>query len=132
MNWFVDTSALYAVLDADNTDHARAKQTWAVLLRADERLCCTNYVLLETISLIQRRLGMEAVRDFQTNVAPLLEVTWLDAAAHRAGVSALLIADRRKLSLVDCTSFETMSRLGLQRVFAIDSHFTEQGFTVVP
>jgi predicted nucleic acid-binding protein len=56
----------------------------------------------------------------------------MDSAAYRAGVNALLIADRPDLSLVDCTSFETMRRLGLTRAFAFDPHFTEQGFEVVP
>jgi predicted nucleic acid-binding protein len=120
------------VLDADDANHARARETWAALLRSDETLHCTNYVLVETFSLIQRRLGMEAIRAFQGNVAPLHEVTWIDPTAHRAGVNALLIADRRQLSLVDCTSFETMRRLGMTRAFAFDPHFAKQGFQVIP
>ena len=132
MSCFADTSALYAVLDADDANHARAREAWGVLLETDETLHCTNYILVETFSLVQRRLGIEAVRAFQGNVAPLLEVTWMDSAAHRAGVNALLIADRRDLSLVDCTSFETMRRLGLTRAFAFDPHFTEQGFEAFP
>jgi predicted nucleic acid-binding protein len=132
MSCFADTSALYAVLDADDANHARARETWAALLGSDETLHCTNYILAETFSLVQRRLGTEAVRAFQGNVAPLLEVTWIDSAAHRAGVNALLIADRRQLSLVDCTSFETIRRLGLSRVFAFDPHFAEQGCQVTP
>ncbi len=130
MTCFVDTSALYAVLDADDANHLVARQTWAALLEGDETLHCTNYILVETSALIQRRLGMEAVRAFEATFVPLVEVTWMDAAAHRAAIGALLIANQRRLSLVDCASFETMRRLGLTRVFAFDPHFAQQGFEV--
>ena len=44
----------------------------------------------------------------------------------------LLIANRRRLSLVDRTNFETMRRLGLTCVFVSDPRFAEQGFQVSP
>ena len=43
-----------------------------------------------------------------------------------------LAANRRKLSLVDCSAFETMLRLSIQAVFTFDKHFSEQGFDVIP
>jgi predicted nucleic acid-binding protein len=43
----------------------------------------------------------------------------------------LLVANRRDLSLVDCTSFEVMRRNGLEVVFTFDPHFHEQGFQVI-
>lgn len=45
---------------------------------------------------------------------------------------ALLAASRRKLSLVDCVSFEIMRTLGIKTVFAFDLHFAEQGFKSIP
>jgi predicted nucleic acid-binding protein len=46
--------------------------------------------------------------------------------------SALLAANRRLLSLVDCTSFQTMRLRGISRVFTFDHHFKEYGFEVQP
>ena len=43
----------------------------------------------------------------------------------------MLTAARRRLSLVDCVSFDVMRRLGLNRVFCFDQHFEEQGFDIV-
>jgi len=45
---------------------------------------------------------------------------------------ALLAADRRKLSLVDCGSFHVMRTRVVRTSFAFDPHFREQGFDVLP
>ena len=57
MTVFVDTSALMALLDADEARHAEAVQTWRRLLDDDHRLITSNYVLVEAYALVQRRLG---------------------------------------------------------------------------
>lgn len=128
MSVFVDTSAFLAVLDADDAEHERAKKTWEYLITNNELMTCSNYILVETFALVQRRLGMEAVRAFQEDVCPLLNIHWIDESDHRAGVTAVLAAARRRLSLVDCVSFEVMRRLGVNRVFCFDPHFKEQEF----
>jgi predicted nucleic acid-binding protein len=74
---------------------------------------------------------MEAVITFQNDVMPVLVILWVDEELHRRAVSALLTANRRRLSLVDCASFESMRQVGLRQVFAFDTHFTEQGFEVL-
>ena len=43
---------------------------------------------------------------------------------HHA-VAALLAANCRQLSLVDCTSFQAMRQLGIATVFTFDAHFVE-------
>jgi predicted nucleic acid-binding protein len=84
-------------------------------------------VLLESVALIQRRLGLGFVRRLRDELEPLLLVTWVDAALHRAALDAT-IAGSRDVSLVDHTSFELMRRRGIRRVFAFDDHFADEGF----
>lgn len=132
MSVFLDTSALLAVLDADDLSHARAREVWAELLGRSEDLVSTNYVLVETFALVQHRLGLEAVRTFQEDVLPLIRIYWVSEADHRAGVTALLTAGRRQLSLVDCVSFLVMRQLNLKTAFAFDRDFTAQGFETLP
>lgn len=131
MSVFVDTSALLAVLDGADQDHAAAAASLRGLLDAEEELFTSNYVMVETFALVQSRLGLGAVRLLQQDVVPLLRIAWLSEETHGAAVTALLTAARRRLSLVDCASFETMRRLGLKRAFAFDRHFAEQGFELV-
>ncbi len=64
MTVFVDTSAFYAVLDRDDANHSAARETWERLLRGAAVLLTSNYVLLETSTLVQHRLGVAALRAF--------------------------------------------------------------------
>lgn len=132
MTTFIDTSAFFAVLDRDDANHPRAKEQWSEILAHDQVMVTTNYVLVETFALLQHRLGVQAVRTFQQDVMPLITVEWVGEETHRSGVSALLAASKRRLSLVDCVSFETMRVLGIKKVFAFAPHFGEQGFTCLP
>ncbi|HEV8239537.1 MAG TPA: PIN domain-containing protein [Thermoanaerobaculia bacterium] len=128
MSVFVDTSGLIAMLDADEARHHEAAARWRQLVEEDEPLVATNYVMLETLALTQRRLGLDAVRLLVRDVVPLLDIEWVGEDAHEAAVAVLVAANRRSLSLVDCASFETMRRRGLTQAFAFDQHFAEQGF----
>ena len=102
---FIDTSALLAVLDADDRNHIKAKKQWENLVYEEATLICTNYVLIESFALIQYRLGLKAIAVFQDDIVPILTVEWIDELTHQEGVTAVLTAGRRKLSLVDCVSF---------------------------
>lgn len=132
MSAFVDTSALYALLNAQDPNHQAAAQAWSGLHERHETLTTSNYVLVETIALIQRRLGVQAVRDFQASFAPLFVVVWADAPLHERAMAAVLAIGSRDLSLVDCMSFEVMRETGIEAAFAFDDHFTRQGFRRIP
>jgi predicted nucleic acid-binding protein len=131
MRIFVDTSAFVAVLNANDQNHPTAKSAWIKLLESESNLVSSNYVIIETYALLQNRFGMDAIRIFQSDVLPVVDIIWVDESLHNQAVSAMLTANRRQLSLVDCTSFEAMRRYELDTVFVFDQHFLEQGFQVV-
>jgi predicted nucleic acid-binding protein len=89
-------------------------------------------VILETMALIQRRLGMDAVRRFCVEMLPVFHLFWVDTEVHAAAVGTLLAVGSRDLSLVDCVSFEQMRRMGVDTAFAFDRHFAEQAFKCLP
>lgn len=131
---FVDTSAMYAALDADDAHHGGAAAGWNRLLdgvAAGSLEGLTHgSVIVETSALVQRRLGMPAVRALHDGLLPALTTTWVDGELHGRAVSALLAADRREVSLVDWTSFELMRGLGIRQAFAFDDDFAAQGFAI--
>ena len=129
---FVDTSAFYALLDGDDAEHSRGLKLWEREPPGEGGLVTTNYVVLESMALLQSRLGMPAVRVFRDAILPLVRIEWIDEVIHAQAVSAFIATDRRGLSLVDLSSFETMRRLEIRSAFTFDRHFRKYGFETVP
>ena len=130
MSVFADTSFLVALLDEDDSKHADAVRLWR---RAEaERLSVitSNYVVLEACAVLQRRLGIPAMRRLVRQILEPVALEWVTREDHERAVESLLVADRRSLSLVDCVSFEVMRRLDVRECLAFDRHFAEQGFVV--
>lgn len=128
---FADTSGFFAVLDKEDTKHGSAEATWERLLVSREPLITHSYVLSETFGIVQRRLGVEAIRRLASELLPLVEVEWVDALLHRRAVGAMVAAGSRRISLVDYVSFEVMARRGIETAFAFDDDFLRAGFTLL-
>ncbi len=131
MRVFVDTSALYALLDADDANHRSAAEQWAILVEERHELICTGAILAEATALMQSRLGVEAVQALAGSLQPVLSVLWTGAEEHDRALGAVLAARRRSLPLVDCISFDCMRELGISRAFTFDHHFRERGLHVL-
>ena len=132
MSIFLDTSGLLAIINADDKYHVHAKKSWIEIISNNEYLLTTNYIIIETISLLQSRIGFDAVHTLHEDIIPVLHLQFINEAIHNAAMSALVTASRRNLSFVDCASFECMRRLGIKKAFTFDSHFSEQGFECIP
>lgn len=132
MNVFIDTSAFLAILNSEDLFHQAAKQTWTAILSNEYRLTCSNYILVELIALLQNRFGLDAVRLFENDILPVIDVIWIDEDTHKHAIKTLILLNQRRLSLVDCTSFEILRSQNFDRVFTFDSHFSELGFSVFP
>jgi predicted nucleic acid-binding protein len=131
---FVDTSALYAILDSDDEHHREAAEGWNRLLdliaeRTAEGVTHGS-VLVEASALVQRRLGMPATRALHDDLVPVLSTHWVDGSLHSRAVTALLAANSRDISLVDWTSFELMRQHTITDALAFDDDFTRQGFAL--
>ena len=132
MSVFADTSGLYALLVGSEEGHADLVQAFRDVLTGNRPLWTTSYVLIETIALLQNRVGLEPVRDFDEHVFPLLSVEWVSEDLHRRGARRLSRENRRRLSLVDCVSFEFMRQQGISDVLGLDRHFEEAGYRLLP
>ncbi|MDQ1438915.1 MAG: uncharacterized protein QOK43_2544 [Acidimicrobiaceae bacterium] len=133
MRTFVDTSALYALLDEDDDNHGSAG-AWLLSAGPDETdvLVTHSYIVVETAALVQRRLGAAAVRTLFDAFIPALTVMFVDEVLHRRAVAAYLAGLRRHVSFVDWVSFQLMRDSDLDRAFAFDRDFKHEGFVLVP
>ena len=130
MTVFVDTSAIYALLDRDDENHTPAGEAFARLIR-DESLLTHNYVVVESAALIQNRLGAAARRQLFDDLLGPFELIWVDERIHRSAAAAMIAAESPKISFVDWTSFEVMRQQSIDQAFAFGENFARQGFRLV-
>lgn len=131
MTVFADTSALFALLDAEGTDHARAAEAFRAL--AGEDLVTHRYVIAEAAALVRRRLGPSSVADLVDGLLAPMTVLGLADDVFDAVLTAHAGASGASgLSLVDRLSFELMRRERITTAFAFDRDFVAAGFAVLP
>ena len=129
---FVDSSAFLAIVKVDDLNHLRAKQQWTDLLNSNEALYTNNYVMVESIAIIQKRSGLKVVGQLQKNFLSLVNIDWISEEYHSQALETVFERKLRRLSLVDSTAFQTMRRLGIETAFTFDNHFREEGFRTIP
>lgn len=132
---FVDTSAIVALVDKRDRNHAVAKQTLERLGEAQVPLATSTDVVDEVITLVRRRLGHNVA---VTAGEALLRSRWcrlldVDASTREAAWSIFVRYDDKLFSFTDCTSFALMRTLGATDAFTFDrSDFSAAGFVAVP
>ena len=131
MTAFIDTSVLYALLATDVEEHAAARDAFTDLARTD-RLVTHASVEIETIRLVQRRLGMTAVERLVRDIMPAIDVETVQPEVHRRAREELLRTGSRSVSFVDQVSFAFMREQGIRLALAIDDSFAREGFETLP
>ncbi len=120
---FVDTGAFYATADRSDLHHAEAATTFKARGSCGD-LVTSDHVVVECWLLIRARLGRGAAMRFWdamgTGVVGVVGVTSADFI--RARQIALAWPDQ-DFSIIDCTSFASMERLGIHEAFTFDAHF---------
>jgi predicted nucleic acid-binding protein len=126
----LDTGAIYALADRNDTDHAGVR---AVYANPEIRFVTHDLVLVETFSLLTKRLHKQAAtrtvgalrESKKVEIVPLvpglLEAAW--ARCQR-------FMDK-EWDWIDCTSFELMEQRRLTDALSLDRHFAQAGFTLL-
>ena len=122
---FVDTSAVYALADRRDRNHQTALRRFDAALRSGRPLITHDYVLVESLAILQRRLGRRRALEFARDAARF-EVEWVGEALYREALAAL--GEIPRVSLVDQVSFAVMRRRGIQEALAFDADFPAAGF----
>jgi uncharacterized protein len=124
----VDTSALFALLDRRDANHASAAAFWAD--PDDEDLVTHAYVVIESVALVRSRLGVPAVNALVEELLPAIRVEMVDRLLHD-----LSMGEHRRLgggtSLVDRVTLAFAARHGIGRAFAFDADLVAAGLVPV-
>ena len=130
---FVDTTALAALYDRSDRNHAPALRCWKRFRKEAVELWISDYILDETLTLIRMRVGHgEAVRlgeSLMTSGINLLEVT---PEVREAAWDIFVRYEDKDFSFTDCTSFALMREISVSRAFTFDRHFRQFGLDTVP
>ncbi|PYQ31791.1 MAG: hypothetical protein DMF56_01420 [Acidobacteria bacterium] len=117
---FVDTSAWYAAADRDDRGHQRAK----AILTSNELLVTTDHILIECWMLIRHRIGRSEAIVFWSRLPHVAHIETVLAADLQNALEIVEEWSDQDFSIVDCTSFAVMQRLGLRRAASFDSDFS--------
>ena len=120
-----DSSAILALLDADDADHARAVTVARELATERRPSFITNYIEAEAHALLVRKLGRALAREWLlTGGLPVVRV--LPAEEQRAKEILARHADK-DWTLCDAISFAVLEARHVARAFTFDHHFRQYG-----
>jgi hypothetical protein len=129
--FLVDSSAILALLDATDANHARAVEAAEALAERRAVLVQTNYLWAETHALLLARRGRAAARAWLLSRA--LPVEAASAGEEAQAVEIIRRFHDQAYSLCDAISFAFIEQRGLEGAFAFDRHFRRYGrIGVVP
>ena len=120
-----DSSAILALLDADDADHARAVAVARQIASEGRPSFITNYIEVEAHALLVRKLGRTIAREWLlTGRLPVVRALPLEEERAREIVTRHTDKD---WTLCDAISFALLEARQIARVFAFDHHFRQYG-----
>jgi predicted nucleic acid-binding protein len=126
----LDSSAVLAILDAADRNHAPAILAAAELVRLRCRVFQTSWLRAETHALLLVRLGHEAARRWLSEPPPsTVRPQPIDETEAEAVVNRYR---DKSYSLCDALSFTIMERLKATAAFTFDRHFRQHNLPTFP
>ena len=120
-----DSSAILALLDADDADHARAVAVARQIASEGRPSFITNYIEVEAHALLVRKLGRTIAREWLlTGRLPVVRALPVEEERAREIVTRHTDKD---WTLCDAISFAVLEARQIARVFTFDHHFRQYG-----
>jgi predicted nucleic acid-binding protein len=129
---YIDTSAFYALIDRSDSCHEAAKALWPSLIKNEINLLTSSYVVSETMTILQKRLGQEAACLWHKAVLGVVDIQWVDRSLHTLGYELWQSLGRLGFSLIDCVGHILMNQHQVTRAFCFKTHYARQGIAMVP
>lgn len=120
-----DSSAILALLDADDADHARAVRAARQLVAENRSPIITNYIEAEAHALLLRKLGRVIAREWLLAGGLPVERALPEDEQHAK--SLLARSTDKDWTLCDAVSFAFMETRRIRAAFTFDHHFTQYG-----
>lgn len=129
---FVDTSAWVALTDAKDRFYQRATGWFKAQTTLD--FVTSNVVIVETLGWLRYNCGSRVAIETgkRLYLGKELQIEKVTSEIEQEAWLLFQKLEGRGISMIDCTSFVLMKRFKIKKVFAFDTDFAKQGFTVHP
>ncbi|MEW6665173.1 MAG: PIN domain-containing protein [Thermodesulfobacteriota bacterium] len=125
----IDTSAVYALIDRDDTYHRKAVSLLRSLPQRGLTPLLTNFILSESHALLLSRLGAKIAREWLLRqIWPVERITLED---EEKATEIIRKYTDKSFSYTDATSFAVIERLHIKEAFAFDPHFSQYGIKLL-
>lgn len=120
-----DSSAILALLDADDADHQRAVAIARQIVSEKRPSFITNYIEAETHALLLRKLGRAIAREWL--LAGGLAMVRATPGEEQRAKEILARHTDKDWTLCDAMSFAVLDARRIRRAFTFDHHFRQYG-----
>ena len=120
-----DSSAVLALLDADDSDHEAAKRTAHAIANEARPSFMTNHLEVETHALLLRKLGRTVALEWL--LRGRMPVVRVSPREERRARELLASYEDKDWSLCDALSFAVIEARGVEAAFSFDRHFRQFG-----
>jgi len=118
-----DSSAILALLDADDADHERAVAIASQIASERRPSFITNYIEVEAHALLLRKLGRALAREWLLTAG--LPVTRVLPEEEDRAREIIARHSDKNWSLCDAISFAVLDLRGIRHAFTFDRHFVQ-------
>lgn len=129
---FLDTGALYAYFDKNDSEHSKVS---SFLDSSADAFYTTNFIIDELVTLLRcRNFKVSQIKSFIENLREGEIAVILHVTPEIEDMSWEFLNKYRDhdFSFTDCTSFVIMKENGIKKACALDDHFKAAGFSVYP
>jgi predicted nucleic acid-binding protein len=129
---FIDTGGFFALLSPHDQHHGVAEH-WLLECGNQTPIVTTDYVLDETVTLLQSRRQFHLIEPWLSQVLDPANcrVIWMDAARFEYVRRFFGKHADKNWSFTDCFSFCVMQERRIEQALASDQHFRQAGFSTL-
>lgn len=127
---FLDTSGLYALVDANDSWHEKAARLVRQILQSRRKLVTTDQIIIETVNLAVARkshfVGKRVLDLIEQSAGVTVE--WVGSIRFDQAKTFYRKHSDHGYSFTDCTSFVVMQEFNLSEALTSDDHFSQARF----
>ena len=119
---FVDSNYIIALFNPTDSNHKRAKVIAKKLEEQQTKLVLSNFIFLETVTVLSQRRGKEVASDVGALLKQdhTISIIMIDDLLNDAAWYIFQNVPYKNISFVDCSTIALMKTENLQRILTFD------------